>query len=333
MIHYGTLIYTDSYGATQRFPLAVGSITIGYGRENDIIISGEGTARVHLRVLCLSDTCWAIDLGNAGGTLLNQEPLLPNVRSPLSNGDVLQVGSYAIRYTRPVAAQPAAKSMTLEPPGTVLPPSVAARLPQLNGYSSARALVPSVRRLRGNGSPRSQRELTASTVSSYMQYLPPCYHEDDFLGRFLLIFESILEPLDRCIDQLNLYFDPRVTPEAMLPWLASWVDLVLNEKWTVEQRRTLIRAAPTLYLWRGTRRGLTEYLHIYTGVIPTIIEPHQLSEEGQTTDVPPGVFYVILEVPDPARIDREIVEAIIEAEKPAHTAYMLDIRQLSVTHS
>lgn len=333
MIHYGTLIYSDSYGATQRFPLAVGSITIGYGRENDIIISDEGVARVHLRVLCLSDTCWAIDLGNTEGTLLNEQPLLPNVRSPLSNGDVLQVGPYAIRYTRPMPTQARTPQPVVERPSSVLPPSIAARLPQLNGHSSVKALVPSVRRLRGNGSPTTQRDLSPRTVSSYMQYLPPCYHEDDFLGRFLLIFESILEPLDRCIEHLNLYFDPRVTPEAMLPWLASWVDLVLNEKWSVEQRRTLIRAAPTLYLWRGTRRGLTEYLHIYTGVIPTIIEPHQLTEAGETTDVPPSVFYVILEVPDPTEIDREIVEAIIEAEKPAHTAYMLDIRQRSVTHS
>jgi phage tail-like protein len=138
----------------------------------------------------------------------------------------------------------------------------------------------------------------------------------------LLIFESILDPIERTVDNINLMFDPQVAPEAMLPWLATWVDLVLNENWPLARRRALVGAAAELYRWRGTRRGLSDYIRIYTGVEPEIIEPGQ----PQGRSLPANVFRVIIRAPDPSQIDRALVEAIIEAEKPAHTGYLLDIR-------
>ena len=67
--------------------------------------------------------------------------------------------------------------------------------------------------------------------------------DDDFLGRFLLIFESILGPIERIADSGHFYFDTRLAPPDMLPWLAQWVGLVLDERWPEDRRRQLIRAA------------------------------------------------------------------------------------------
>src|SRR5882757_3303547 len=79
-----------------------------------------------------------------------------------------------------------------------------------------------------------------SLTSSYLQYLPAPFHADPFVGRFLLIFESILSPIERTIDNVATYFDPRLTPPELLPWLASWVGLELDENWPIAQQRQLV---------------------------------------------------------------------------------------------
>jgi phage tail-like protein len=157
--------------------------------------------------------------------------------------------------------------------------------------------------------------------SSYLKYLPPLYAGEDFLGRFLLIFESILNPIDRTITNLPYYFDPRTAPADWLPWLASWLGLVLDETWPADRRRALILAAVDLYAWRGTRRGLAEFLQLYTGVEPEIVEkPATRSDPGAAFR-----FTVRLALPKGRTVDRALVERIIEAEKPAHAGYALEI--------
>jgi phage tail-like protein len=173
-----------------------------------------------------------------------------------------------------------------------------------------------------------------SEPSKYLKYLPAFYSEDEFLGRFLKIFESIITPIEQVIGQIDIYFDPKTTTEGLLPWLASWVDLVLDEGWPLEKRRQLIGSAVELYQLRGTRRGLSEYLRIYTGVEPVIIEHFggiSLSKEsrlGWNTVLGDGLdhcFAVILELESTSAVDLQKVKAIIEAEKPAHVAYELQI--------
>jgi phage tail-like protein len=155
--------------------------------------------------------------------------------------------------------------------------------------------------------------------SKYVQYLPAIYQEDEFLGRFLMIFEEVLSPVEPILENIHLYFDPMMAPQGFLPWLASWIDLVLDENWPIQKRRELIKAGVGLYCWRGTKRGLQEYLKIYTGVEPEIIE-HFSEEEGG-----PYRFTVVIRVPDPKSLDDRLVRRVINAEKPAHTTYELKI--------
>lgn len=179
----------------------------------------------------------------------------------------------------------------------------------------------------------------------YVEHLPAIYREDDLMGRFLMIFESFWEPIERQIEGLSLYFDPRLTPAEFLPWLASWVDLLLDEAWPESRRRQLVLAATTLYRKRGTSQGLQEYLQIYTGGWAKIVEHcgHTL-RLGPEARLGPGIalglgeaphtFTVSLRLPPlaiPEGQERDRQEAarrakiagIVEAEKPAHTAYDL----------
>ncbi|GAG41139.1 unnamed protein product, partial [marine sediment metagenome] len=134
-----------------------------------------------------------------------------------------------------------------------------------------------------------------------------------------------------------LYFDPLMTPEPLLPWLASWLDLTLDQTWPIERRRELVKSAAELYRWRGTKRGLTEYLRIYTGSVPEISEyipGMRLDDEtklGINTQLGSSGeghhFTVTLELDENREINTSTVKAIIESQKPAHTVYTLQIRR------
>jgi phage tail-like protein len=174
------------------------------------------------------------------------------------------------------------------------------------------------------------------TESSYLEYLPGLYRDDEFMGRFLLIFESIMKPLESTVSNLSLYFDPMVTSESLLDWLAWWVDLVLDPTWPIDRRRELVKSAAELYRWRGTKRGLAEFLRIYTGSVPEISEyilgmslDHgtQLGINTQLGSSGEGHhFTVTLELDTENEIDINNVKSIIEAQKPAHTVYTLQIK-------
>lgn len=154
-------------------------------------------------------------------------------------------------------------------------------------------------------------------VSRLLTYLPSIYGEEPFLGQFLMIFDSLWLPLEQQIGQLYAYFDPRLAPSEFLQWLATWVDLVLDENWPEDRRRALIHAAPSLYRRRGTAGALRDYLHIYMNSEPQIIEN---GPEGS-----PFHFTVIFRVPDPAAVDQDRIKRIINEEKPAHTTYTLRV--------
>ncbi len=159
--------------------------------------------------------------------------------------------------------------------------------------------------------------------SSYLQYLPGTYQDSDFLGRFLLIFESILGSMDRMVGSIDHYLDPDVAPPETLRWLASWLGIVLDERWPEERQRDLVRGATDLYRWRGTRRGLSTVLRLATGATPEIEEP---SLSDITADASRAFrFSVRLRMPRGQQIDRGLIESVIDLEKPAWAACDLEV--------
>ncbi|MGQ9674622.1 MAG: phage tail protein [Chloroflexota bacterium] len=170
--------------------------------------------------------------------------------------------------------------------------------------------------------------------SSYLQYLPSIYSSDPMVGRLLLIFESILKPLEGVIDQMALYFDPELAPEEFVPWLAWWVGLSLDEKLPLQRRRQMVKRAMELYRWRGTRRGLKQSIELATGVTALIVENFdglRLDREarlglnahlGHRQD---HTFVVTLVVPPDVDADAalDVARTIIEEDKPAHLTYLL----------
>jgi phage tail-like protein len=173
-----------------------------------------------------------------------------------------------------------------------------------------------------------------SPKSKYVDYLPAAMRTDDFLGRFLLIFQEVVDGLEDVLAQLPHYFDPLLTPERLVPFLASWVDLKFGPGWPLEMRRRLVREALELYRWRGTQRGLRKYIQLYTGVEPEIEEEMASMALGQgavlgwNTILGGGKNYnftVTIRTDQPESIDLAVVRAIIEQEKPACCTYELRV--------
>ena len=172
--------------------------------------------------------------------------------------------------------------------------------------------------------------------STYLQYLPLVYRQDPFLGRFLLIFESVLGPIERLIDNLPVYTEPEMAPDAFIPWLAHWVGVTLEAGWPLERQRALVANAVEIYRWRGTRRGLKLHIRCYTGMEPIIQEYRSgfvLGREsglGWTTQLVSGpsnplLFVVTVPVTNPRQVDPHVLRTIIEEDKPAHTTYRLRV--------
>jgi phage tail-like protein len=111
---------------------------------------------------------------------------------------------------------------------------------------------------------------------SYLRYLPAIYSSDDesrwFLERFLSIVQSEWDDIDRRVREMARHFDIDAAPAEWLDTLASWLAVPLEQGWTSEQKRTLLRAARQTQRGRGTHQGLRAFVQAYlanmSGVLP-----------------------------------------------------------------
>jgi phage tail-like protein len=120
-----------------------------------------------------------------------------------------------------------------------------------------------------------------SIQSKTLQYLPAIFQRKPApgkertvcLGQFLLPFEKVIDSFEEVLAVVDRFFAPSFTPaQDFLPWLATWIALVLDEEWDEDKRRRLLGEAMELYQWRGTVHGMKRYLEIYTGLGPDDID-------------------------------------------------------------
>ncbi|MGH9326225.1 MAG: phage tail protein [Terriglobia bacterium] len=112
---------------------------------------------------------------------------------------------------------------------------------------------------------------------SYAQYLPAVYRDNancgEFLPRLLSLFQSLFGGVEHEINSLPILFDPKAAPKTFLAWLAGCLGLDLDDNWDQEQQRKIIAEIFHLSGWRGTAKGLREYLRLFAGVEAIIEEP------------------------------------------------------------
>ena len=115
--------------------------------------------------------------------------------------------------------------------------------------------------------PRSSRsiDLAVKANAEYLRFLPELYSYDDFINRFLMLFESFWKPINQQISMGDCYYDPNLTPDSFLKWLASWVGMRIDDTFPEERIRDLIKNAIPFSRSRGTSDSLRFFLEMYSG--------------------------------------------------------------------
>jgi phage tail-like protein len=285
--------------------LNVPIVTIGRTPANLLPLPHESVSRAHAELRVSPDGVILTDTGSANGTFIGDVRLAPQQPVQLTPGTVFRIGPFMLRYEAAQVAQAesAPEAAVEERPA----PQKSAPVP-LPVPAAVYAASPP---------PRNTHivPLPHDPVSNYLDFLPVIFQDGDFLGRFLLIFQSIWEPLEYRQDHLPMYFDPRTCPEPFLQWLADWLGVVVGPVSEEGRLRMLLGEAVELYRWRGTRYGLTRMIEISTGITPLIGEAPE----------DPAVLRIRVSVPPESSVDRDAIERLIVANKPAHAAYLLEV--------
>lgn len=115
--------------------------------------------------------------------------------------------------------------------------------------------------------------------SPYITRLPAVLQEDDFLQRWLTAFDASIAPVLSVLDNLDAYVRPGTSPADFLDWLASWVDVELDEEWSLEQRRRVVADAAGLHRRAGRYDGVLETMQLIAGPDAAV----EVAESGGTS--------------------------------------------------
>ncbi|WP_164863451.1 phage tail protein [Agromyces sp. LHK192] len=114
--------------------------------------------------------------------------------------------------------------------------------------------------------------------AAYLTRLPAILQEDEFLQRMMPAFDDATAPVLSVLDNLAAYLDPHLTPADHLDWLASWVDISVDQAWTVQQRRDIVAGAVALHRRTGTAGGIADAVRLAAGPDSTV----EVDESGGT---------------------------------------------------
>ncbi len=149
--------------------------------------------------------------------------------------------------------------------------------------------------------------------------LPMGMLDDDFFVRFTSLFQEVATSLVEAADNIANTVDVTVAPPEVVRWLGTWlglesVDSSLDE---LLQRR-LVRQAGRGLAWRGTRRGLEEFLAVATGGPVAVEESGAIGRDGQLGERIPSVT---VRVSSTGWMSGDDFVALVSDEIPANVAF------------
>ena len=150
-----------------------------------------------------------------------------------------------------------------------------------------------------------------------LHQLPVGMAEDDFLFRFVSIFQRVSDTVVHQIDTLPHMFDPTVAPEPMVQTMARWLGVDwLDSSLDGRLQREIVLEYAQLIQWRGTKRGLEQLLELLSGAPATVRDSGGIFPEGESPAAPPHVRLDIESpgwnsVPDLVRIIRDELPATV----------------------
>jgi phage tail-like protein len=146
--------------------------------------------------------------------------------------------------------------------------------------------------------------------------LPVGMLDDDFFVRFVRMFQELATGLLDDADGIDHLLDVSVTPDEVVRWLGSWIGVDdVDPALPVElQRRTVATAAQTL-AWRGTSRGLQQFLELLSRGPAQVEDTGGVYPEGTAPATAP---HVVLRVAQTGGLTDTEFLALVRDEVPAH---------------
>lgn len=146
------------------------------------------------------------------------------------------------------------------------------------------------------------------------------------LAQLLDAFDEVLAPVLATLDNLDSYFDPELAPPDFLPWLAGWLGLTTDGRWSAERARAVLRELPEVLRRRGTPGGVAAAVRVLAGVTAEVTDNGGVSWSRGPNGIPPGSRGLRLVVRVPPGSDLRAVEAAVRASKPAHVPHRVEVR-------
>ncbi|MEV0644601.1 phage tail protein [Phytomonospora sp. NPDC050363] len=152
--------------------------------------------------------------------------------------------------------------------------------------------------------------------------MPAVYAEDGFAQRFTSALDDVLAPIFATLDCFEAYLDPAIAPEDIVDWLADWVALPIDDSWSLDRRRELVRHAVQLHRWRGTKKGLAAHVKLLTGGEVEITDnggsSWSATSNGDMPGSPTPSVEVLVRVTTAAAVDVARLSATVADAVPAH---------------
>ena len=160
------------------------------------------------------------------------------------------------------------------------------------------------------------------------------------LSALLEIMESLHVPPEFVLENIDLFFNAYQAPDEFVLYLAHWLDFSsVLEQSVIEQTesndlaypsipafnlemsslRNLIWHGAELSKWQGTSRGLILFLEIATDTSGFNIIQNPIDADGK-----PQPFHLKIQAPDSTRQYEQLIQQVIQAEKPVYTTYSLE---------
>lgn len=167
---------------------------------------------------------------------------------------------------------------------------------------------------------------------SFLRFLPEIYQnepENDFLKRYLSLFEAVYQDMDAKIRTSARQLDPQAASTEFLIWMARWAGISDVQFWPEEKLRTLLNGIVKKNLIRGTKAYMEYMIEVFTGESPLFVEYGEIEQYKDHPGVyrnliryyahgPYEVNILIREQAVPSMQEQKALKKIIENMKPAH---------------
>ncbi|MCU1504650.1 MAG: phage tail protein [Ilumatobacteraceae bacterium] len=152
--------------------------------------------------------------------------------------------------------------------------------------------------------------------------LPLGMQGDDFLVRFLSIFEEVATTLRASADSIARVADVDVTSPEMVRYLGEWVTApALDSRLALQKQRHIVHATGATIGHRGTAAALRAVLGAITGDAVDVVDEGGVYREGEA---PKGPGTVTIRTTSAGHLrDGELVELILSSV-PAHVQVVVE---------